>query len=170
MADVSTTFAHRLWKRQSLSTTIQSYSWRSPGRSNTTYLWNDSWVQTFHRIKKDLFWTILTCTRVGLSSFYNVTSVFWVEILIHGLNCWRMTRQSKYIFHESLLYFLSFPYSSSIYRSIHGSRETRSRPCLNCSVFFFFIMKSSLCFIDVKSVQSLQLAEQLKRSLSGKND
>ena len=27
----------------------QSYSGlRSPGRSNSTYLWNDSWVQTFH--------------------------------------------------------------------------------------------------------------------------
>ena len=29
----------------------QSYSGlRSPGRSYSTYLWNDSWVQTFHRI------------------------------------------------------------------------------------------------------------------------
>ena len=28
----------------------QSYSGlRSPGRSNSTYFWNDSWVQTFHR-------------------------------------------------------------------------------------------------------------------------
>ena len=29
----------------------QSYSGlRSPGRSNSTYFWNDSWVQTFHNI------------------------------------------------------------------------------------------------------------------------
>ena len=29
----------------------QSYSGlRSPGRSNSTYYWNDSWVQTFHKI------------------------------------------------------------------------------------------------------------------------
>ena len=31
----------------------QSYSGlRSPGRSNSTYFWNDSWVQTFHKIDK----------------------------------------------------------------------------------------------------------------------
>ena len=29
---------------------IQEYV-RSPGRSNSTYFWNDSWVQTFHKSK-----------------------------------------------------------------------------------------------------------------------
>ena len=30
----------------------QSYSGlRSPGRSNSTYFWNDSYIQTFHKIK-----------------------------------------------------------------------------------------------------------------------
>ena len=39
---------HRLSKRQSLSTTTFLFRTSSPGQSNSTYFWNDSWVQTFH--------------------------------------------------------------------------------------------------------------------------
>ena len=39
----------------------QSYSGlRSPGRSYSTYLWNDSWVQTFHKSTSDRLWTVNT--------------------------------------------------------------------------------------------------------------
>ena len=41
---------HRLSKRQSLSTTTVLFRTSSPGKSNSTYFWNDSWVQTFHII------------------------------------------------------------------------------------------------------------------------
>ena len=57
----------------------QSYSGLcSPGRSNLTYFWNDSWVQTFHNIimitnlqtQGDKFIELLSMTRTSvLSSF-----------------------------------------------------------------------------------------------------
>ena len=43
---------------------------------------------------------------------FMITSVFSVEISIHGLKYWRITRHSEYIIHESRLYFISFPDSS----------------------------------------------------------
>ena len=46
----------------------QSHSWlRSRGRSNSTYFWNDSWVQTFHRIKCIVFLQLLrSCPHVSV--------------------------------------------------------------------------------------------------------
>ena len=40
-----------IWANSELSHCQQQQSYsglRSPGRSNSTYFWNDSWVQTFH--------------------------------------------------------------------------------------------------------------------------
>ena len=42
------------------------------------------------------------------------TPVLLVEISIHGLQCSRITRHSKYIIHESRLYFISFSDSCSV--------------------------------------------------------
>ena len=41
---------HRLLKCQSLSTTTVLFRTTFPGRSNSTYFWNGSWVQTFHNL------------------------------------------------------------------------------------------------------------------------
>ena len=46
----------------------------------------------------------------------------------HRRKSWRIMRHIEYIIHESQLYFVSFPNSCSVYGSIHGSHETRSRP------------------------------------------
>ena len=57
VTDFSTTCAVVIFRvnwsqhHQSLSTTTALSGLRSPGRSNSTYFWNDSWVQTFHSIK-----------------------------------------------------------------------------------------------------------------------
>ena len=53
-----------------------------------------------------------SCRSIQFSRHYMITSVFSVEISIHGLKCWRITRHSEYIIHESRLYFMSFPDSS----------------------------------------------------------
>ena len=65
------------------------------------------------------------CIRVGLFDDHDIISV---EITIHGLQFERITRHSEYIIHESRLYSMSFPDSRSVFWSIHGSRETPSRP------------------------------------------
>ena len=50
----------------------QSYSGlRSPGRSNSTYFWNDSWVQTF---RNSLIISV-PCKHIALSSLYIVVAV-----------------------------------------------------------------------------------------------
>ena len=52
---------HRLSRRQSLSTTTVLF--RTTGRSNSTYFWNDSWVQTFHSFSLTLWWRPASCEK-----------------------------------------------------------------------------------------------------------
>ena len=67
-----------------------------------------------------------TCICVRIFDVHDIISV---EISIHRLQLERIMRHSEYIIHESRLYSMSFPDSRSVFRSIHGSRETPSRPC-----------------------------------------
>ena len=50
-----------------------------------------------------------SCRSIQFSRHYMITSVFSVEISIHGLKCWRITRHSEYIIHESRLFSWVFP-------------------------------------------------------------
>ena len=92
--------------------------------SVTLYMYNNGKSPILNHLDRQF-----ACTRVGLSSFHDISSAFSVDISIHGLKCWRITRHSIYIIHQSPMYFMRFPNSRSVYRSIHGSRETPSRPC-----------------------------------------
>ena len=73
-----------------------------------------------------------------------ITSVFSLEISIHEPKCWRMTRHSKYIIHESRLQFVSFPDSSLCSMAVlSGAKRTSkkrrsSRPSLLAVSLYYF--------------------------------
>ena len=68
-----------------------------------------------------------TCTCIGLSNFQDIKSVFSIEILIHGVNCWRITHHSKYNYNSQITIVLrEFFRSTLVYLSIQRSTETSS--------------------------------------------
>ena len=62
---------------------------RSPGRSNSTYCWNDCWVQTFHSKNLIDSWLLYWLLRITIWQdllFWNlVQNVFWTAGKPRGL-------------------------------------------------------------------------------------
>ena len=64
----------------------QSYSGlRSPGRPNSTYSWNDSWVQTFHSFTKNIAY--LCCSPFAIVSFVSPLYRSLILALLARLIC-----------------------------------------------------------------------------------
>ena len=141
----------------------QSYSeLRSPGRSNSTYFWNDSWVQTFH----SFFWMYaVLCLQVKKWNWnqINTTVVFIypyiaaktsvLQYVLHWLH-WPHVL-SGCLFGHYFFYFL-FRQTSAIFISPSMPSGTcvflgRSR-CLN-TVFISFL--SDDCFPPKKEYSEL---------------
>ena len=101
----------------------QSYSGlHSPGRTNSTYFWNDSWVQTFHNYVIGAHHTVL-CTKVQLL-FRRITTDFTSRAF--PLSNARVANSSLSFFSaNSLALFSSFSEADILHFS---------SACLCCSV------------------------------------
>ena len=94
----------------------QSYSGlRSPGRSNSIYFWNDSWVQTFHSIK-------YSAALRSLGFLNSFIGVWFVSCMMYGAWLGWFTKHSS-IHTDNLQLNNHGSLDISFVRTISGSNE-----------------------------------------------
>ena len=117
---------------------------RSPGRSNSAYFWNDSWVQTFHRIKCIVFLQLLrSCPHVSVFVWKRI--FFFLRFGLPSTRIrWKQSTTTHLLKKTPSIRSFHFPIIHLEYPPPPPPKKVLHKPCFQFLLEYFTILPKEL--------------------------